>query len=288
MATFYNQATLSYNGNVTVSNITAGEILDTVSAAKTALTDTYTQGSDKAFTISILNTGQTDLTGLTVTDDLGEYSFGDPAQELVPLTYTEGSAKLFVNGVLQAAPTVASAQPLTFTGISIPAGGSAIIMYEAEVNQYAPFGADAGITNTAEVTGAGGSVLASASATITPEEGAELAISKSLSPVTVSGGGEVTYTFVIQNSGSTAVETTDNVVFTDVFEPALDISSVTYNGAPWTEGTNYTYDEATGQFTVPAGQITVPAATYSQSREGGAWSVQPGTSTIVITGNIIS
>ena len=109
MATFYNQATLSYNGNVTVSNITAGEILDTVSAEKTAVTETYAQGSDTAYAISILNTGTADLTGLTVTDDLGAYSFGDPAQELVPLTYNEGSAKLFVNGVLQAEPTIASA-----------------------------------------------------------------------------------------------------------------------------------------------------------------------------------
>ena len=288
MATFYNQATLSYNGNVTVSNITTGEILDTVSAEKTAVTETYTQGSDIAYAISILNMGTADLTGLTVTDDLGAYSFGDPAQELVPLTYIEGSAKLFIDGTLQAEPTVASAQPLTFTGISVPAGGSAMILYEAEVNQYAPCGADASITNTAEVTGAGGSVLAAASATVTPEEGAELTITKSLSPVTVSGNGELTYTFVIQNSGCTAVEATDSVVFTDVFDPALDISSVTYNGTAWADGTNYTYDETTGLFTVPEGQITVPAATYSQSREGGAWSVQPGTSTIVITGNIIS
>ncbi|MDO4863975.1 MAG: hypothetical protein Q4A05_07385 [Ruminococcus sp.] len=288
MATFYNQATLSYNGNVTVSNITTGEILDTVSATKTALTDTYSQGSDTAFVISIRNTGTADLTGLTVTDDLGSYSFGDPAEELVPLTYTEGSAKLFIDGVLQADPTVGSAQPLTFTGISIPAGGSAILTYEAAVNQFAPFGADASITNTAEITGAGGSVLASDSATITPEEGAELTITKSLSPVTVSGNGELTYTFVIQNSGTAAVTADDSVIFTDVFEPALDITAVTYNGAPWTEGTNYTYSEATGLFTTPEGQITVPAAEFTQDPDTGAWIVQPGTSTIVITGTLIS
>ena len=68
MATFYNQATLSYNGNVTVSNITAGEILDVVSASKTPLTETYSQGADIAYAISVLNTGTTDLTGLTVTN----------------------------------------------------------------------------------------------------------------------------------------------------------------------------------------------------------------------------
>ena len=288
MATFYNQATLSYNGNVTVSNITAGEILDVVSASKTPLTETYSQGADIAYAISVLNTGTTDLTGLTVTDDLGSYSFGDPASELVPLTYVEDSVKLFVNGTLQAAPTVSTADGLTFSGISVPAGGSAIIMYEAAVNQYAPFGTGASITNTAEVNGNGKTVLATASATVTPEEGAELTITKSLSPVTVSGSGELTYTFVIQNSGSAPVTETDSVIFTDVFEPALDIMSVTYNGAPWAEGTNYTYDETTGQFTTPEGQITVPAAEFVQDPDTGAWSVQAGTSTIVITGNIIS
>ena len=266
MATFYNQATLSYNGNVTVSNITAGEILDVVSASKTPLTETYSQGADIAYAISVLNTGTTDLTGLTVTDDLGSYSFGDPASELVPLTYVENSVKLFVNGTLQAAPTVSTADGLTFSGISVPAGGSAIIMYEAAVNQYAPFGTGASITNTAEVNGNGKAVLATASATVTPEEGAELTITKSLSPVTVSGSGELTYTFVIQNSGSAPVTETDSVIFTDVFEPALDITSVTYNGAPWAEGTNYTYDEITGQFTTPEGQITVPAAEFEIGR----------------------
>ena len=287
MATFYNQATLSYNGNVTVSNITTGEILDTVSATKTAITEKYSQGSDLSFTISILNMGNTDLSGLTVTDNLGNYSFGDPGDDVVPLTYNEGSAKLFVNGVRQNDPTVAFVQSLTFTGISVPAGGSAMIMYEASVNQFAPFGPDASITNTAEITGAGGTVLADASATITPEDKAELTITKSLSPVTVSGDGELTYTFVIQNSGTAAVVATDSVIFTDVFEPALALSSVTYNDSPWILNVNYTYDESTGLFTVPEGQITVPAAEFVQDQDCGTWNCQPGTSTIVITGTII-
>ena len=288
MATFYNQATLSYNGNVTVSNITTGELLDTVSATKTALTDTYSPGSDTAYAVSIINTGTSDLTSITLTDDLGSYTFGEQAAELVPLTYNEGSVKLFAGGVLQPAPTVTSSSPLTVTGISVPAGSSVMVLYEAAVNQYAPFGTGAEITNTVEISGISKTVLATASATITPEEGAELTITKSLTPLTVSGSGELTYTFVIQNSGTTAVTETDSVIFTDVFEPALEISSVTYNGAPWSEGTNYTYDKDTGIFTTPEGQITVPAAEYVQDPDTGAWSVQPGTSTIVITGTVIS
>ena len=288
MATFYNQATLSYNGNVTVSNITTGELLDTVTATKTALSCTYTQGSDTAFAVSILNTGTADLTNITLTDDLGSYSFGEKASGLVPLTYNEGSLKLFTGGVLQPAPRVSSSSPLTVTGITVPAGESVMVLYEATVNRFAPFGADAGITNTVEISGISNAVLATASETITPEEGAELTITKSLTPLTVSGSSELTYTFVIQNSGTEAVSETDSVIFTDVFEPSLAITSVTYNGAPWSEGTNYTYDEATGTFTTPEGQITVPAAEYVQDPITGAWSIQPGTTTLVITGTVIS
>ena len=76
MATFYNQATLSYNGTVASSNITAGEILEVLSASKTAVPDNYSRGSDNVFVVSIVNTGSSCYNGLTVTDDLGEYSFG--------------------------------------------------------------------------------------------------------------------------------------------------------------------------------------------------------------------
>lgn len=287
MAIFYNQATLSYNGNVTVSNITTGELLDTVTLNKTAVTDTYRPGSDATYAVSIINTGTTTLTNLTLTDDLGSYSFGDPAQEVVPLTYNEGSVTLFINGVLQSEPTVSSANPLTITGITIPAGANVLIIYEATVNQYAPFGEDANITNTAEISSTGRAVLASDSAVITPEEGAELTITKSLTPLTVTENGELTYTFVIQNNGTTPITVDDSVVFTDVFDPALDITSVTFNGTPWTQGVNYTYSEATGTFTTPEGQITVPAAEYVQDPDTGAWTVQPGISTLIITGTVI-
>ena len=165
MATFYNQATLSYNGTVASSNITAGEILEVLSASKTAVPDTYSQGSDNVFIISIVNTGSSCYNGLTVTDDLGEYSFGDAGGTAVPLTYREGSLIYYVNGVQQPAPAVTSMSPLTVTGINVPAGGNATLVYAAETNSFAPMGAEAAITNTAIVSGAGSEAVA-ASATI--------------------------------------------------------------------------------------------------------------------------
>ena len=76
MAAFYNQATLSYNGNTTTSNITTGEILEVLSATKTALRDTYNANERVTYIISILNSGNTAFTGLTVTDNLGAIKIG--------------------------------------------------------------------------------------------------------------------------------------------------------------------------------------------------------------------
>lgn len=85
MAVFTNQATLTYNGNVINSNITTGEILEVLSATKTAVVETYSQDSEITYVIQILNSGTTAFTGLTITDDLGSYAFGTTT--LVPLYY---------------------------------------------------------------------------------------------------------------------------------------------------------------------------------------------------------
>ena len=96
----------------------------------------------------------------------------------------------------------------------------------------------------------------------------------------------MTYTFVIQNSGNEAVVATDNAAITDIFDPILTALAVTFDGTPWVQGTQYNYNEATGLFTTAAGQITVPAATYTQDPVTGAYSVTPGIATLVVTGTI--
>ena len=285
MASFFNQATLSYNGTVTSSNITTGEILEVLSATKTAVTNTYNTGDEIVFAVNFVNSGSVSLNGLTMTDDLGAYSFGEPPAQAVPLTYTEGSVRYFVNGIPQPAPAAASVYPLTFTGLSVPAGGNAALIYAARVNEYAPLGEGASVTNTAEINGSGITAV-SAFESITPTDGAVLTISKSLSPVAVEENGSVTYTFTIQNSGSEAAGAADDVIFTDTFTPVLTGLSVSFNGTPWSQGTDYSYDEASGAFSSLPGQITVPAASFSQDPDTGVRSVQPGISTLTITGNI--
>lgn len=284
MATFFNQATLSYNGNTVNSNIVTGELVEVISATKTALTDDYTAGDIVSYAVNIINTGTADFSGITITDDLGAYTFNETT--LVPLTYVDGSVRYFVNGSPAAAPAVTAGPPLTISGITIPAGGNAIVIYSARANGFAPLGTDAVITNTATVTGGGLSTDIVAEATVPATTEAELTITKALNPTTITDNGELTYTFVIQNTGTQAVVTTDNAVITDVFDPIIDITGVTLDGTAWTEGTNYTYDETTGVFTTLPGQIVVPAATYAQDPNTGTYIINPGTVTLTVTGTV--
>ena len=78
---------------------------------------------------------------------------------------------------------------------------------------------------------------------------------------------------------------TDNIVVTDTFDPILDPITVAFNGTAWTAGVNYTYSTTTGVFSTVAGEITVPAATYTQNPDG-TWTITPGISTLTVTGTV--
>lgn len=284
MATFFNRATLSYNGTITDSNIVTGELLEVLSASKDTLSDTYGTNDTITYIITIVNSGQSAFSGLTVTDNLGSYIYnGTP---LVPLTYVDGSARYYTNGVLQAAPVVTTGPSLTISGINVPANGNIVLLYEARTNSFATPATDGVITNIATISGSGLSTPIEVTSTISAQETALLSISKSICPETVVENGEITYTFVIQNSGNQPATTDDVVVVTDSFDPILNPISVEFNGTTWTEPTNYTYDTTTGFFQTVPGQVTVPAATYTRDETTGQWIVSPGTSVLRITGTV--
>lgn len=277
MPTFTNKATLSYNGRTTESNTVTGNFTEALTLTKTALLDNYTVGSTVVYVVSLVNTGATAANGLTLTDDLGGYVLN--TETVYPLDYVEGSVAYYVGGILQPAPQVEGGAPLVISGINIPANSNAILIYEAQVNENAPLDAQSTITNTATV----GNLTASA--TVSTVDEANLTISKALCPANVTENGALTYTFVIQNSGNTPAVATDNVVVTDIFDPILNITSVTLDGAALELGTGYTYDQATGTFVTSEGAITVPAATYTQ-QEDGSFVITPGVTTLVVNGTI--
>ena len=284
MATFYNKATLSYNGTSTDSNIVTGEILAALTASKQALDQSYEAGETITYAISLVNSATSTLSGLTITDNLGAYSFG--AQTLVPLTLVPGSLYFYINGVLQPTPAISSTSPLTLTGISIPAGGNAILLYNATVNEYAPLDLESTITNTGSANGNTLVAPVSFTETIGKNTAADLSISKSLCPETITENGEITYTFLIQNTGNLSAGLAENVIISDVFQPVLENLTVTYNGTIWSEPANYTYDETTGAFQTVTGSITVPPATFTQNPLTGEWTTTPGVAVIRVTGTI--
>ena len=283
MPTFFNQATLTYDGKTVNSNIATGEILEVLTVTKTAVVDEYTNGSQITYAINVTNTSAQPVSGIVLSDNLGAYTFG--TETLVPLDYVDGSVKYFINGSLQPTPTIAT-NPFTISNLSIPAGGVATVLYTVETNNLASPEVGGSITNTVSITGGGGT--AEAEETITAVTEPSLSLNKTVSPATVPENGSVTYTLTIENTGNTEAGTTDNPIISDTFDPRLTGLSVVYEGAVWTENVQYTYNETTGLFTTLPGAITVPAATFSQDPATGVWTTTPGTSSLTITGNIVA
>ena len=280
MATFTNQATLTYNDTTTSSNIVTGEILEVLSATKTAVVDRYAPNGNVTYVISIVNSGNTAFNGLTLTDDLGGNSSGG-----YPLAYDDGSVLYYINGALQAAPAVTAGPPLVIGGISVPANGNATIIYEADVTEFAAPNVEGTIVNNVAISGGGLTAPVTATETVNAEIGPDLAITKSISPATITENGQLTYTLTVVNTGNAAATADDDLVIRDTFDPILSDIVVTLDGEVLTEGTDYTYDAATGAFATTEGRVTVDAATFTQNPVG-TWTSVPGISILTITGTV--
>ncbi|MBE7025427.1 MAG: hypothetical protein E7408_05175 [Ruminococcaceae bacterium] len=286
MPVFTNQATLTYDGNTTNSNMVTGELLAVLAASKTAVGASYRFGDRITYIIRITNGSTSALSDISVSDNLGAYCF--EGSLLVPLTFATDSVLYYIDGVPQTAPTVEAGPPLAISGLSIPAGSTAMLLYEAVVNTYAPVDAGGTITNVATITGSSLPTPLEATETVSAASSASLVISKSLCPSSVTENAKLTYTFVIQNIGTTAATAADAAVITDTFDPVLSDISVLYNGETWRAPENYTYDCTNGLFATISGQITVPAATYAQDSCTGQYVMTPGVATVQITGTVVS
>ena len=285
MATFYNQATLSYGGNVVSSNTTEAELLSGLTITKTAISGTYTAGGNVVYAITLENMGSTAYTDLTVTDDLGAYTLvgGGTA---VPLNYVADTLLYYLDGVLQPSPTVTAVGNLEISGINLPAGSTATFIYETEANEFAPVAAGSTITNTASTNGGAGVGVITANATVGIRATTQLTIAKAVCPAVITDNDTVTYTFIVQNLGNTPVIATDGVIIADTFNPILTNLAVALDGVALVLGTDYTYNAATGEFATVPGVVTVPAATYTQDPTTGAITTTPGVTVLTVSGTV--
>ena len=283
--TIYNQAQLSYNDNVIRSNTVSAMLVETVSATKTPINQTYGSGDRVTYVVNLTNSGTAPFTGLTVTDNLGEFSPASIAPATVrPLTYVPGTATYFINGAFAMRPTVTSTAPLTVTGLNLPGNSNAALVYEADVNEFAPLDTDGEINNVAVVTGAGITEPIPAAAQITASDEPRLSITKSVMPSIIPENGRITYTFTIENMGN--AEAADTVYVSDTFTPILTDVTVSLNGTPLVNPTEVTYDPDTGVLETVPGVITVPAATFAEDPTTGATIVTPGSVTLTVSGTV--
>lgn len=284
MATFTNRATLSYAGGAVDSNLAIGEIRGGVEISKGVSGTTYEGTDDLTFTVGLSNPGETELTGITVNDNLGAFPLG--IGTVYPLTYVTGSLVLYQNGaeIPLTGITVTPGPPLTIAGLTIPAGGDVVAVFRATPNEYAPRLEGSTIVNVASATGVGLLAPTEDSATVLIASDPILSIEKRITPVPVDDDSEVTYTFDIENASNSEATAADELTLTDTFDPPLAGLTVTLNGIPLTEGTDYTYENDV--FTTVPGVISVPGAEVVTDPVTGEVTVTPGKTTLVITGTI--
>ena len=287
MATIENFATVRYTSNgvtaTRVSNLAEVALESSVILTKTPLSSVYVENDTLTYILGIQNTSGAALTNVRIEDDLGTFPF--EGGELTPLTYAS-NAILLINGQNSTAQlTVDSTTQgsLIFTIASLPAGATANIVYNAQINEFAPLDLNSTIVNTATLSADADCAEGSASATVTAESGANISVLKQMSPNPVVCGDTLTYSIRIYNYGNVAAE---NVQITDVFDPAPENIIVTRNGVPF-PATDFTYEN--GVLTLPADTATadtVPPATFFRNPQTGEVTVTPGLVEYIITGTI--
>lgn len=286
--TITNQARLTYlyggeTGSAT-SNLATAVIPDTIEATKTALETDYRADDEITYIITVVNNCCAGDITVTVTDDLGTFTPDGCPSPVTPLTYV-GPANLYIDGTLSASLTVNDDEDdeVVFTLPAIESGSSAVIVYKAQVNEFAQLSEGSTIENTATIVATGNCAQTVEASLVLPvAEYADVSIIKSMSDSCGTCSG-LTYTFDLSNSGNTEAT---GVTLTDTFDPIPAITSITVNGVPLTAA-DYTFTG--GTLTLPAASgtattITVPAAMITENCAGTT--VVPGTTQIVVTGTL--
>ena len=268
-----NQAQLTYDGSaVILSNQTNTTLVDTntMEMTKTAVDTSIQAGSDAVYVVRLVNTGTNNLTGVSITDDLGEDE----------LTYVNGTAQFYLNGdPVTGTATPGSGNVVFATTETLEPGDNLIVVYAASTDDDQTESVTNTVTATATADCSSREVVtATAEETITIEPEANVSIFKSADKDSVSSGDTLTYTFTLMNTGSAPAT---NVKFTDELPPEFTVQSVSYN----TGGGNVPIGPS--DYTIVGNTLTVPSESSSLSGTIPAATAQgPGILTLTVTGTI--
>lgn len=276
-----NRAQITYDGGcgsepgVVLSNETTTVLVDryTLAVTKTALLDSVRDGGTAAYVLQLSNTGSGTLYNPAVFDNLGSDT------EEKPLSYIDGSAMFYVNGVPSAGGVSLDEDGVTFSSaVPLEQGDSLLVIYAADVD------AEECIVNTALATANSGSaegaeISDTDSAEVCVESCANISVFKTADKDTVVEGDTLTYTFTLMNTGSGEAT---SIGFVDSLPPQFSVNTVSYttdSGTSVIPPEDYSITEP-NTLTIPAPDsslvISVPAAD----------SMGPGMVTITVTGTI--
>lgn len=281
-----NQASVAYQYNgqsaSAISNIATATLTEPLSVEKVSVESVYRYGEEVTYSISFENSGNTALTEVKITDNLGTYTLAGTTTSVTPLRYV-APAILLIDGAYSGniTPTVNS-DSVVFTVPALAVSSRAQIIYKAVVNNYAPLGTGSQITNTVSLTATGVNTPITDDNTITVADYAEIAVTKNMSPANVVDGDALTYTFVINNYGNATAE---EIVLHDTFDPAPDTITLQLNGVT-KPASSYSYTN--GVLTYPVStsseSLSLPPATIVQDPISGEVSITPSSLTITVTG----
>lgn len=274
------QITYSYNGNsdTVLSNQTNTALVDeyTISLTKTPVNSNVRAGDNAVYILTMTNTGAGTLYNPSITDDLGANGTASS-----PLTYSDDSARFYINGAASTGKATVTDDGVTFTGsVTLQPNDILTVIYEASTSSTQ----SEAITNTAEASAnacssTGDIVSATASAQITPQQFANVSVFKNADKSSVVSGDTLTYTFTLLNTGGVEA---DNIKLVDALPSEFTINSVSYevNGdVTQISENNYTITSP-NTLTLPSDASTLSIAVPAATQSG------PGVTVITVSGTV--
>lgn len=286
----YNTASLTFQygsqkGCVS-SNVAVTTLQDLLTVSKTSLGDSYSQNSEITFIISINNNNNSVIKNIKIEDDMGTYCLGQDICDasFTPLTYI-GPSILYIGGVFSAniEPKISSGKIL-FEISNIPARSNALIIYKTVANNFAQLVSGSKIISTVSISSDEISKTITDSSTLNIKDEADIRIIKNMNPNPILTGEKITYNFSLYNYGNTEAT---NVTLNDTFSPAPNTVNVYLNSQ---ELTTSDFSYANSTLTIPSYNsnisISIPAANFIQDNITGLISIEPGITSIMVTGQI--
>lgn len=255
-----NQAIITYQSGqkkqTALSNVTKARKEKPFQVSKQALEEHYDSQDKITYLLFTTNKTPQMLEKITIQDDLGKQN-----NSHAPLTYL-ANAQLYVEGHRVHDLSVETKKDeVAFTITHLAPHATAIVIYQAAINQYAPLAQNSQITTRSVWSSEDHSDALICTHTLQARPQAHLSITKTMSPNPVTSGQELTCVFQLANSGNIPAEV---LTFEDHFDPAPEHLHIYIEGTPLNPED---YDYQQGKLLIHK-KIIVPPAQYEQDSEG--------------------